>query len=92
MISRNKRLFGLLATIPLLLMLPLVAMQYTDAVSWQWPDFVIMAVIMIVAVILIETIMRVVHQTFKRQLLIFLTVMFFLLLWVELAVGLLSDI
>ena len=47
MITKNKRLLGIILTVVLLLMIPLIAMQFTNEVKWSFPDFIVAAVLLL---------------------------------------------
>jgi len=87
MASLNKRVIGIVLTVTLLLIAPLVAMQFTDEVKWGPFDFVIAAILLIVTGFLVEFVMRRVKKVGKRTVLIFSILMALILLWAEIAVG-----
>ena len=87
MIRQNKRLIGILLTAALLLLIPLIAMQFTDEVKWTLPDFIAAAVLLSGTGLLCELVLRKVKKT-KHQIAICLAILAMLLLiWAELAVG-----
>jgi uncharacterized protein YybS (DUF2232 family) len=84
---KNKRLLLILAIVVLLLLVPLVAMQFTDEVNWNLFDFLVMGVLLLATGLACELIFRR-FKTFKSRVLICGTVLLvFFLLWAELAVG-----
>jgi len=84
----NKRLLLILLIIPFLLLLPLLAMQFSDEVNWTVFDFMAMALLLSLVAILIEITLRLkIIRNYK--IILFLSIVaFFFLLWAELAVGL----
>ena len=85
--SQNKRLIGILVAVPILLMIPLVAMQFTDEVKWSLSDFIIMGILLLGTGLICELVIRSV-KTLKYRIVLFMTVLFLLfLVWAELAVG-----
>ena len=87
MTTSNKRLAGILIVIPLLLLIPFVAMQYTTEVHWTIFDFIIAGLLLLGAGLAIELILRMVSQR-KHRIILGITVFVVLfLLWAELAVG-----
>ena len=46
MITQNKRLFGIVISVAILLLIPLIAMQFSDQVNWKLADFVIAGVLL----------------------------------------------
>jgi Kef-type K+ transport system membrane component KefB len=84
---KNKRLLLILALIAVLLLTPLIAMQFTAEVNWDAADFLIMAVLLLTTGLVCELILRK-FKTFKSRILICGVVLFlFFLIWAELAVG-----
>jgi hypothetical protein len=87
MITQNKRLTGILITVALLLLIPLVAMQFTNEVDWSLRDFVIMGILLLGTGLICEFVMRKVKTTGKRIAVIAVILLVFFLIWAELAVG-----
>ena len=85
---KNKRLFIIITTIVVLLLIPFVVMQFTDEVSWTILDFVTMGILLTVTGLFCEVVMRKI-KTFKgRFIFIGIILIVFFLIWAELAVGL----
>lgn len=84
---QNKRLFIILTLVPILLLIPLIAMQITDEVKWTGSDFVIMGVLLLSTGLLCELVLRNVTQTKSRIALCIVVLGAFFLVWAELAVG-----
>jgi len=87
MITQNKRLTGIILTVVFLLMIPLVAMQFTDEVDWKILDFVIMGFLLLSTGLTCEFVMRKVKSTEGRIAVIAGILLVFFLIWAELAVG-----
>jgi len=87
MITHNKRLIGIVITIALLLVIPLIAMQFTDEVNWSPPDFVIMGVLLLGTGLMCELVMRKVNNIKYRVAICGVLLAAFVLIWLELAVG-----
>ena len=45
--TQNKRLIGIVLTVALLLLIPFIAMQFTNEVKWSLPDFVAAGVLLL---------------------------------------------
>jgi len=87
MITRNKRLFGIVLTAGLLLLVPFIAMKFSDEVSWSLSDFVIAGTLLLGTGLLVELVLRKV-KTLKYRIAICAAILFVLfLIWAELAVG-----
>ncbi len=87
MFPSNKRLTIISFCIASLLLLPLVAMQFTDEVKWTLSDFVVAGILLLVAGLAVEFTMRKVKTTKLRIVACVVLLLVFLLLWAELAVG-----
>lgn len=86
-ITRNKRLIGILTAIVVLLSVPLIAMQFTNEVKWDLTDFVIMGILLLGTGLLCELVMRKVKTSIYRVLIVAGVLIAFLAIWAELAVG-----
>jgi hypothetical protein len=85
---KNKRLIIILTVVAMLLLTPLIAMQFTDEVNWSPSDFVIMAILLLITGLGIEFVMRKVKILSTRLIICGAILMTFFLVWAELAVGL----
>jgi hypothetical protein len=74
-------------TIALLLLIPLIAMKFTNEVQWDSRDFVIMGVLLLGTGLMCELVMRKVKKIQYRVLLIAAILIALFLIWAELAVG-----
>ena len=88
---KNRRLYIFLMVIILLLLIPLIAMQFTNEVNWSVYDFAAMGVMLLGTAILIELTLRKVKNMRSRIFLCVLILVLLLLLWAELAVGILGS-
>lgn len=87
MVVQNKRLFGIVISVGILLLIPLIAMQFSDEVNWKLADFVIAGVLLLVTGLICEFVMRKVRKKENRIALIVVIIALLLLIWAELAVG-----
>jgi hypothetical protein len=87
MFPSNKRLTIISLCIASLLLLPLVAMQFTNEVKWTLSDFVAAGILLLVAGLVVEFILRKVKTTKFRIAACVALFLVFLLLWADLAVG-----
>lgn len=69
------------------LLVPLIAMQFTDEVNWTLIDFVIAGVILFGTGLMIELILRMVKNIKYRIAICVALIVMMLLVWAELAVG-----
>jgi uncharacterized membrane protein len=84
---KSKRSIGMLLTVALLLLVPLLAMQFTTEVNWTFLDFLIAAILLLGTALLCELAMRKVRKPEHRIAICAVLLVAFLLIWIELAVG-----
>lgn len=83
----KNQVLTVLVIVSFLLAIPLIAMQFTDEVQWGLMDFVIAAGLLLGVGLLIAFVMnQPVFQKY-RWVIIIAVVLVFVLLWMELAVG-----
>lgn len=70
----------------LVLMVPLVAMQFTNEVNWDVFDFAVMGVLLVVTGLIYVARSRMVKTT-QQRIIVTVVAGLFLVTWVELAVG-----
>jgi len=87
MITQNKRLTAFVIAATLLLLIPFVAMQFSNEVNWSIADFVTAAVLLVGTGLLCEFVMRKVKKREHRFLICAGILAALLLIWIELAVG-----
>ncbi len=87
MITQNKRLTGILLTVAFILLIPLIAMQFTNEVNWGVFDFVVMGILLLGTGLVSELVLRNVKKSGYRFLLIAGMLVALFLIWAELAVG-----
>ena len=87
MVMQNKRLIGIVFTVVLLLLVPLIAMQFTNQVKWTLSDFVAMGVLLLGTGLMCELVMRKIKKIKYRIAIVVAILVALLLIWAELAVG-----
>lgn len=87
MLPQPKILLILLSIVFLLLLIPFVAMQFTNEVNWSVMDFVMAAILLFGTSLVIEFVLRKVKSTKHRILICVIIIVILLLIWTELAVG-----
>jgi len=87
MITQNKRLFRIVLAVALLLCIPLVAMLFTDGVSWDLFDFIVAGVLLLSTGLAFELVFRKVQSKDHRLMICAVILLALLLIWAELAVG-----
>jgi hypothetical protein len=78
----------LFAGIGLLLLIPLLAMQFTTAVNWSASDFVIMGGLLLATGLLLRVANGLQSSKTFKKVIMATVILLFLLIWGELAVGL----
>ncbi|MFV8224766.1 hypothetical protein [Christiangramia aquimixticola] len=78
-------------TIPLIvggiLLIPLIAMQFSTQVMWTTGDFVVMGLLLLVTGFTIDFILKKVRSTRNRIILCGIVLLILAIIWAELAVG-----
>jgi peptidoglycan/LPS O-acetylase OafA/YrhL len=84
---KYKRLIIIVSVVAFLLLIPLIAMQFTNEVNWSLFDFIAAAVMLLGTGLLCEFVMRKVKKKSHRIIICFAFLLLLLLIWAELAVG-----
>jgi len=87
MITKNKRLTAIVLTAALLLLVPFIAMQFTNEVDWSVFDFLVAGVLLFGTGLLCEFVLRKVKTTKYRVIICGVILLVLALVWIELAVG-----
>lgn len=86
-LMQNKRLIAIFAGTAIILLIPLIAMQFTNEVNWELNDFVIAGALLLGTGLIYELVARNVQIT-KYRMVIGIALLFtMLLIWADLAVG-----
>ncbi|NPD45893.1 hypothetical protein [Lentimicrobium sp. S6] len=84
---KNKRLIIILLSALSMLLIPLMAMQFTNEVNWALGDFIVAGILLLGTGLLFELIIRKVKEP-KYRIIIYIALLILLfLVWAELAVG-----
>jgi len=84
---KNKRLIIIVLTSVFLLLIPLIAMQFTDEVNWNLFDFIVAGALLLSTGLMCELVIRKINKIKYRIAICVALLIVFLLIWVELAVG-----
>lgn len=87
MLTQNKRLMGIVLAIPVLLLIPLIANQFTDGEGWSSFDFIVAGVLLLGTGLLCELVLRLVKKPGQRLIIVGVILLALFLVWAELAVG-----
>ncbi len=87
MIMQNKRLIIIVLIVVFLLLIPLIAMQFTDEVNWTLFDFVVAGVLLLGTGLMCELVLRKVKKIRYRIAICAALLAALFLVWLELAVG-----
>ena len=83
----SKRVKFILLTVAFLLLIPLIAMQFTDEVNWTLFDFIIAGALLFGTGLMIELVIRKTKQIKYRIIFLVSLLIVFLLIWAELGVS-----
>ncbi|MCA0151644.1 hypothetical protein [Winogradskyella vincentii] len=81
----SKRLGIILGIAIVILIIPLIAMQFTSEVNWDIGDFIIAGILLLGTGILLELILT--KSKKHKTLLIVTVIVLLLLIWMEMSVG-----
>lgn len=84
---QNKRLIGIVLPVALLLLIPLIAMRFTDDVNWTLFDFIVAGALLLATGLMCELVIRKVNKVEHRIAICLAILAALLLIWAELAVG-----
>ncbi|MEO6229812.1 MAG: hypothetical protein ABJB11_23455 [Ferruginibacter sp.] len=85
--KQNKRLAAIVLTVVLLLLVPLIAMQFTNEVKWTLADFIVAGGLLLGTGLMCELVIRNVKKIKFRVAICGILLTVLLLVWLELAVG-----
>lgn len=83
----TQRLSIVVGIVAFILLIPLVAMQFTKEVNWDLGDFVIMGTLLLTTGITIEILTRIVKSAQLKVAFTLIILLILFLIWAELAVG-----
>ena len=89
-IIENKKLKFILLFITFLLLIPLIAMQFTNEVNWTLCDFVVAGILLFGTGIIFNLVVRKIKNIKYRIVIGVALLIVLLLIWAELAVGILD--
>jgi len=89
--QKNKRLTLILFVAMGLLTVPLIAMQFTNEVSWTLSDFLVMGILLFSVGMTCEFILRKFKSIRQRIIFCGIALVIFFLIWAELAIGIFNS-
>lgn len=87
MTIQNIRFLGIMTAVTILLLIPFVAMRFTDEVKWTAVDFITAGVLLYGTGLACELVIRVVKTLRYRIAMCVVILVALFLVWAELAVG-----
>ncbi len=87
MITQNKRFIAIVVTAAILLLVPLIAMQFTHEVNWSLHDFVAAGSLLLGTGLMCELVLRKVKKIQYSITICVALLVICSLVWIELAVG-----
>lgn len=85
--QKNRRVVGIIMVVFLLLIIPLIAMQFTEDVRWTVFDFVVAGTLLLGTGLLCELVIRKVTKMEYRIAICLAILAALFVIWLELAVG-----
>ncbi len=85
--TKNKGLKVIFLIITILLLTPLIAMQFTDEVEWTLIDFIIAGTLLLSTGLIFDLIIKKIKNIQYRIAISIVLFIILLLIWAELAVG-----
>lgn len=83
----KKHILYILGSTLVVLLIPFLAMQFTDEVQWSLFDFIVAGILLFVFLLLGTLLLQLKQKSLKYAAVVLLIIIF-TLLWLELAVGL----
>lgn len=84
---KTNRFLIILLIVGALLLIPIIAMQFSSEVVWTASDFIIMGILLLVTGLGIDLVLRKVSSSKNRLIMGGIILALFFMIWAELAVG-----
>ena len=84
---KTNRFLIILLIVGALLLIPIIAMQFSSEVVWTASDFIIMGILLLVTGLGIDLVLRKVSSSKNRLIMGGIILAVFFMIWAELAVG-----
>lgn len=78
---KNIRLICILLAVPALLLIPYIAMRFTNEVNWTAIDFIVMGFMLLVTGLAIEVAFRIVKVTWMKAAAVLAILFGFVMVW-----------
>ena len=87
---KNLRLIAILLTAGIILLIPFIAMQFTNEVNWTIFDFIVAGILLFGTGLMLEIGLRIVKKFTYRIAVCATILLAFFVVWAELAVGIIG--
>ncbi|WP_372751464.1 hypothetical protein [Labilibaculum sp.] len=84
---KNKRLIIIVLISLFVLLIPLIAMHFSNEVNWELADFVIAGALLLGTGLICEAVIRKIENRKYKMIMLSVILIIVLLIWMELAVG-----
>lgn len=84
------RLICIFVVVALLLLIPWIAMKFTDEVKWNWFDFLVAGTLLLGTGLMCEVVLRTVKKIQYRIAICAVILFLLFIVWAELAVGIIG--
>ena len=78
---KNIRLICILLAVPALLLIPFIAMKFSDEVNWTALDFITMGMMLLITGLVIEVALRVVRTNWMKAAAVLAVLSGFVMVW-----------
>ncbi|MFV9552110.1 hypothetical protein [Algibacter sp. PT7-4] len=87
MVTISKRFKILMACIIVILLIPLIGMQFSNQVNWTIQDFIVAGLLLFSASFTVELFLKKFKNKQHRIIIVSAIIIILILIWIELAVG-----
>jgi hypothetical protein len=79
--TQNKRIIWILLAVAALLLIPFIAMKFTNEVNWTPLDFITMGFMLLMTGLAIEAALRILHTTWMKVATVVAVLLGFVMVW-----------
>lgn len=91
MLTLNKRFLFIVIAVLSLLLIPFIGIQFTSEINWSVFDFIVMGILLLITGLLINFALYKLKNPIFRIIAVVTIILLFILLWIELAVGIFNS-
>lgn len=91
MLTLNKRFLFIVIAVLSLLLIPFIGIHFTSEINWSVFDFIVMGILLLITGLLINFALYKLKNPIFRIIAVVTIILLFILLWIELAVGIFNS-